>query len=162
MTLLESRRDTSATRTGEARMMNTFAVMFAAPAAKAALGLARSGAAAAAEPFEMLLRAAAQRAENAGASSNSPSSDENDEGESIRQRLAGKLQEIMAAMGVAAGDVVTLRFDETTGGVEVGDEHPLAGMLEAEIADDPQIAADLARLADMEGDDPRWQFQAAA
>ena len=141
-------------------MMNVLAAMFAVPAAEAVVGLARSGVAAAAEPFELLLKAAAQRAENAKESSNdSHRGDENEEGESIRERLAGKLQGILSSIGAVASDVVTLRFDEMTGDVEVGDEHPLAVVLEAELAKDPQIAADMARLAELEGDDPEWQFE---
>lgn len=145
-------------------MMNALAALLAAPAAEAALGLARSGAAAVAQPFELLLKAAAERAEGAS-NSTSRDRDETEEGESIRERLAGKLQELMAAIGGAAGvasDAVTLRLDEITGAVQVGDDHPLAETLEAEFAADPQIAADLARLAELEGDDAEWQFEPAA
>jgi hypothetical protein len=141
-------------------MMNALAAMFAAPAAGAVVDLARSGVAAATEPFELLLKAAARRAEEADASNNgSHDGDEQADGDSIRQRLAGKLRDLLASIGGVAGDVVTLRFNQTSGGVEVGDEHPLAATLEAELADDPQIADDLGRLAELEGDDSEWQFE---
>lgn len=144
-------------------MMNALAAMFAAPAAGAVVGLARSGVAAVAEPFELLLKAAAQRAESANETSrDSRRGDEHKEGESIRERLAGKLQGLLSSIGALAGDVVTLRLDDLTGGVSVGDEHPLAGLLEMELAKDPQIAADMARLAELEVDDPEWQFELGA
>jgi hypothetical protein len=144
-------------------MMNALAVLFAAPAAEAVVGLARSGVAAAAEPFEALLKAAAQRARSSDSStSGTRDGDAGEEGESIRQRLADKLQSLLATFGGVASDVVTLRFDEFSGSVKVGADHPLASALEAEIAEDPQFVADMGRLAEMEGSDSEWQFETTA
>ena len=119
--------------------MNPILGLFAAPSA---MGLAQQTAKAAASPFDLLLQAAGGSAES---DSTAASGEQQDEAPVLHEGIARQLQELFASLGVNAGDQMRLSEDEETGAIRV-EGHPLAGEVEAAIADQPSLTADLQEL----------------
>lgn len=134
--------------------MDVLLSMLAAPAAKAAIGLAHRGATAAAVPFEQLLEAAMSRG--------GESAEQGEDAEALGARLAASLQHLLTSLGAAAGDVVSVRTDWASGQVEVAENHALAESIEQAIRRDRQLSGDLARHAQMKGQSSLLEIEIGA
>ena len=129
--------------------MNSLYGLLAAPTAATALDLAGRSAKAAATPFELLMQMAVEAA--APNSSVEESAQGGDEAQSLQEQIARQLQEMLASLGVEAGDRVTIKVDSATGDLSVSDVHPLASEIEAALASDSKLAEDVRRLAEIDG-----------
>ena len=127
--------------------MNALFGLLAAPAATSALDLAGRTADAASAPFELLMQMAMKSAEPTAAVEELA---EESETESLQQQVARQLQELLQSLGIAPGDRVTIEVDNATGDLEVGDDHPLAGPIEAALDSDAQLEENIRRLAEQD------------
>jgi hypothetical protein len=122
--------------------MNALSPLLAGPT----LDFATRTVKAAAMPFELLLKAASQGVEStAEAGAAEPSADE----QSLPERVAQQLQELLESLGVQPGDRVVLGVDKGTGDVTAQD-HPLAAEIEAAINGHGSLRTDLQELAKSE------------
>jgi hypothetical protein len=116
--------------------MNPILGLLSAPSA---LGLAQQTAKAAAPPFDLLLQAARDAA---GSESTGADLQEKQDEATAFDNLALQLQDLLSSLGVGAGEKMRLTADGETGKIRV-DGHELAGSVEAAIANDPGLAANL-------------------
>lgn len=77
---------------------------------------------------------------------------ESDEAAGLLERVADRLQEILAAAGLPAGETASVRFHGGTGDVHV-DHGPAGATAEAAIAADDELLADLQELAALDAAD---------
>jgi hypothetical protein len=123
--------------------MDSLMAIFAGGAASSGLEAVQRVAAAATRPFAEVLGALAGRDE-------APT--EEDEATGVLERVAEKLQEILAAAGLPAGEAASVRFHSGTGEAYV-DHGPAGAMAEAAIAADADLLADLQELAALDAAD---------
>jgi hypothetical protein len=119
--------------------MNPIFGLFAAPAAA---GLVQDTAKAAASPFDFLLKAACGADETDATAGDA---DQQDEPGGLQEGIARQLQQLLASLGVNAGEEVRLRAEGESGQIQV-DGHSLAGEVEDAIANEPSLAADIQEL----------------
>jgi hypothetical protein len=125
--------------------MNSIASLFAA-APSSALDFPTQTVKAASTPFQMLLQAAQGADAAAGSTGDQQHADE---AETLQQRLARQLQELLESLGVQPGEEVTLSVSES--GDIIADGHALANDIESAINDDARLKADLKQLTENEG-----------
>jgi transposase len=98
-----------------------------------------------AEPFAMMLDAAAQvlaGEEDATAESTDAASYL----DQLQMQLAGEIEKSLSAAGVELTEPLTLRISPTDGSLEVVGDHPQRALIESALADEPDLAAQLAEL----------------
>jgi hypothetical protein len=131
--------------------MSSLVSMLVAPSAAAAVDLGRALSHAAAGPFDRLLQRAIGEASRSGSTDEDQrGAADNDEAQWLRSKLVEKVQELASALGASEGEVVTLRYDGAAGELEIGGDSQAAPLVEEAIASDPEMAADLAALAELE------------
>jgi hypothetical protein len=87
------------------------------------------------------------------------------EATSLQERLSRQLQELLTAVGAEPDEEASIRFDEITGEIQV-DGHHSATAIEGAIKSNPQLIADLQRLAELQSQfDPSvsptdWELEA--
>jgi hypothetical protein len=98
-----------------------------------------------AEPFAMMLDAAAQVL----AGEEEAATESADIGSNLDQwqvQLAGQIEKALSAAGVELTEPLTLRISPTDGNVEVVGDHPQRALIESALADEPDLAKQLAEL----------------
>jgi hypothetical protein len=98
-----------------------------------------------AEPFAMMLDAAAQVL----AGEDEAATESADAGSYLNQlqvQLAGEIEKALSAAGVELTEPLTLRISPTDGNVEVVDDHPQRALIESALADESDLAEQLAEL----------------
>lgn len=98
-----------------------------------------------AEPFAMMLDAAAQvlaGEEDATAESTDAASYL----DQLQVQLAGEIEKSLSAAGVELTEPLTLRISPTDGSIEVVGDHPQRALIESALADEPDLAAQFAEL----------------
>jgi hypothetical protein len=98
-----------------------------------------------AEPFAMMLDAAAQvlAGEEEVANENTDAGSYLDQ---LQVQLAGDIEKALSAAGVELNEPLTLRISPTDGNMEVVGDHPQRALIESALADEPDLAAQLAEL----------------
>ena len=143
--------------------MNTLFGIAAAPtAARATVNATNNALGALTQPFGRFFQAAVDEGE---ATASAESAALADEATSLHDRLSRQIQELLAAVGAEADEEASIRFDEFTGEINV-DGHHSAAAIETAIKNNPQLMADLQRLAALQSHfDPSvspadWELQA--
>jgi len=129
--------------------MNGLYGLFAAPTAATAFEAVSGAVAAAATPFDALLKAAMSANESSAAGNEAQG--DGDDNEPLQDRVARQLQELLGSLGIAAGERVRLHVDSASGDVTVADEHPLAAAIEESLQNNAHLEADIRRLAEING-----------
>jgi hypothetical protein len=124
--------------------MNSLLAIFGGSAAASGVETVKHVAAAATRPFAEVLSAIA------GGDEQATEGEGDDAG--LLERVADKLQEILAAAGLPAGDTAAVRYHEGSGEVHV-DYGPAGAAAEAAIAADDELLADLGELAALDAAD---------
>ena len=142
--------------------MNTLFGIAAAPtAARSAVDATNSALNAFAQPFGKFFQAAGE----ADATASADAARNAHEASSLEDRIARQLQELLASIGAEADEEALIRFDEYTGDLHV-DGHHSASAIEGAIKGEPQLMADLQRLATLHSEfDPSvspndWELEA--
>ncbi len=125
--------------------MESLLAIFAGSAASGGVETVKRVAAAATRPFAEVLSALAGHDEATAEAENDPAA-------GVLERVAAKLQDILAAAGLPAGETASVRFHAQTGEVHV-DHGPAGADVEAAIAADDALLADLQELAALEAAD---------
>ncbi|MCC6494092.1 MAG: hypothetical protein IT424_13850 [Pirellulales bacterium] len=140
--------------------MNSLLGVFAAPTALSGASVLRQTAKAVAAPFETLLTSALESADKpTGADLQSGVTDG---AGTLREHVAASLQQVLASLGLQPGEHVTLEVDDWTGDVTVADSHPLADAIETALRDNAELAAQLRRLGEAEGQFDGSPFKSAS
>lgn len=100
---------------------------------------------ASAMPFEAFLNAA--RATTSAADSSDDSETEDGNSDSLQDRVAVDLRKLLASLGVDEGDRVQLQVDRESGEITVGNNQPLAAVIQDALKQDKPLADDVRRLA---------------
>jgi hypothetical protein len=98
-----------------------------------------------AEPFAMMLDAAAQ----ALAGEEEAASESTDPGSYLDQlqvQVAERIEKTLSAAGVELTDSITLRISPNDGSIEVVGDHPQRALIESALADEPHLATVLDEL----------------
>lgn len=141
--------------------MNSLFGLAALPAAGAAANVASGIGSAITRPFGYFFQEASEQA----TAVNAESEDAMAEASSLQDRLGRQLQELLSSLGVGPKEEASIRFDDTTGQVLV-DGHHASTAIQSAIQNDPQLIADLQRLAELHSQfDPnvssqRWELEA--
>lgn len=142
--------------------MNSLFGLAALPAAGAAANAVNGATNAITRPFGKFFQEAVEQTDPAAdAQSDAVMAEAN----SLQDRLARQLQELLTSLGVGAEEEASIRFDETTGQVMV-DGHHASSAIQSAIQNDPQLIADMQRLAELHSQfDPNvstehWELQA--
>jgi hypothetical protein len=123
--------------------MDSLMAIFAGGAASSGLQAVQRVAAAATRPFAEVLGAL---------SGGDEAPAEDGEAAGLLEQVADKLQQILAAAGLPAGETASVRFHADTGDVHV-DHGPAGATAEAVIAADDELLADLQELAALDAVD---------
>ena len=142
--------------------MNSLFGLAALPAAGAAANAFNGATSAMTRPFGKFFQEAVEQSDpTADAESDALMAEAN----SLQDRLARQLQALLTSLGVAADEEASIRFDQTTGQVMV-DGHHASSAIQSAIQSDPQMLADMQRLAELHSQfDPnvsteQWELQA--
>lgn len=141
--------------------MNSLFGLAALPAAGAAANAASGITTAITRPFGHFFQDAAEQATAVNAESEGAMAEAN----SLQDRLARQLQDLLTSLGVGPEEEVSIRFDESTGQVLV-DGHHASTAIQTAIQNDPQLIADMQRLAELHSQfDPnvsteQWELEA--
>lgn len=143
--------------------MNTLFGIAAAPtAARATLNATNNALSAFTQPFGKFFQAAVAEGESSASAESAAAAQE---ASSLEQRLSKQLQDLLVAIGAETDEEASIRFDETTGELNV-DGHHSASAIEAAIKGNPQLLTDMQRLAELHSQfDPSvkpgdWELQA--
>jgi hypothetical protein len=103
---------------------------------------------AAAEPFAVLLHAIGSAALPEGNESAAAASDTlHGKLDVLRNELAGAIENALTSAGVDLSEPIALRISEADGHLEVAGDHPQKAIIEAALADDPDLANKFAEVA---------------
>jgi hypothetical protein len=143
--------------------MNTLFGLAAAPtAARATINATNNALNAFAQPFGKFFQTAVEEGDSTASAASAAAAQE---ASSLEDRLSRQLQELLVAIGAEADEEASIRFDEITGEINV-DGHHSAPAIEGAIKGNPQLMADLQRLAELHSEfDPSvspsdWELQA--
>lgn len=143
--------------------MNTLFGIAAAPtAARATINATNNALSAVMQPFGRFFQAAVDAGD---ATASAESEAQAQEAVSLHDRISRELQELLAAVGAETDEEAAIRFDDITGEINV-DGHHSAAAIETAIKNNPQMIADLQRLAQLQSQfDPsvsatEWELQA--
>jgi hypothetical protein len=142
--------------------MNALFGLAAPKAAQVATNATSNALGAFTRPFGQFFQAAVEEGDaSAGAASASAAH----EASSLEDLISRRLQELLNSLGAEADEEALIRFDEITGEIHV-DGHLSSPAIEAALKNDPQLMADLKRLATLQSEfDPSvspadWELQA--
>jgi hypothetical protein len=143
--------------------MNALFGLAAAPkAANAAVNATNNAFGAFTRPFGQFFQTAVEEGDSSASAASASAAHE---ATSLEARISRQLQELLTSLGAEPDEEAAIRFDETTGEINV-DGHHSAPAIEAALKNDGQLMADLQRLAKLQSEfDPSvsptdWELQA--
>jgi hypothetical protein len=143
--------------------MNALFGLAAAPkAANAAVNATNNALGVFTRPFGQFFQAAVEEGDSSASAASASAAHE---AASLEARISRQLQELLTSLGTEPDEEAAIRFDETTGEINV-DGHHSAPAIEAALKNDGQLMADLQRLAKLQSEfDPSvsptdWELQA--
>jgi predicted RNA-binding protein Jag len=143
--------------------MNALFGLAAAPkAANAAVNATNNALGTFTRPFGQFFQSAVEEGDSSASAASASAAHE---ATSLEARISRQLQELLTSLGAEPDEEAAIRFDETTGEINV-DGHHSAPAIEAVLKNDGQLMADLQRLAKLQSEfDPSvsptdWELQA--
>ncbi len=115
-----------------------------------AVGLLEKTVKATTKPFAYILNSLAEGLKPNEATGESPEASLADRSSQLQDELAQRIHEALVAAGVDLSNPLRLNLSEADGSLEIAGDHPQATLIEAALAQDPDLADDFRKLLELQ------------